>query len=291
MEVETMFSVEIDKDVEDTINWFTNNYPKEISGWLVGSIEKDIIKVTDMLIPHQEVGGASVDTDGKALIQLRKEYGDKCLKIIGHFHSHNTMTNFWSTTDEDFMKQYMETREKALFIVSSKSNGHRVRLELRNPVNLTIDDIDYSIGGEEIDILGERLKKVIDEKVTEIKTTTTHDNYLKNKEDVVIFGSNPTTFSRENESYTYGLSDKEINEMIKFYNKKNKVVVSGLSNYQYGMLEGIGRHEAFIQNNKWEMEFNPKNKGEARRIMKQVREDLKEKGVYDFEKELEDLGY
>lgn len=292
METKIRFRVEIDKDVEDIINWFTQNYPKEISGWMVGTINKDLIRIKKLLIPHQEVGGASVDTDGKSLIKLRKEYGDECLKIIGHFHSHNTMTNFWSITDETFISQYMETRDRALFLVSSKSNGHRIRLELRNPVNLSIDDIGYSVCGDEVDILGEELKKVIEEKVTECKeiaTSGVYDGYDSHGNEL-IYASKPKSFSRENESYTIGLSNEEINKMINFYNKSNRVVVSDLSPYQYGTLENLGKHTSYLQNNTYQMEFIPKSKEEAIILMKEIREELKS-GNYDIERELEDLGY
>lgn len=292
METKIGFRVEIDKEVEDIINWFTQNYSKEISGWMVGTIDKDLIKVTKLLIPHQEVGGASVDTNCSALVKLRKEYGDECLKIIGHFHSHNTMTNFWSTTDEVFISQYMETREKALFLVSSKSNGHRIRLELRNPVKLSIDDIEYSVSGNEIDILGEELKKVIEEKVTECKVVANNGTYPNNYGvDELIYSSDSVSLRKEKENYEIGLSNEEINKMINFYNKNNRVVIKNLTSYQYGRLEDLGEHDAYVLNNKWEMDFKVKNKEEAIRIMKEAREELKIAGDYDIERELEDLGY
>ncbi len=299
METEIMFRVEIDKEVNDKMDWFTQNYDKEISGWLVGDIEKDLIKITDILIPHQEVGGASVDTDGKSLIKLRKEYGDKCLKIIGHYHSHNTMSNFWSTTDESFISQYMEQRERGLFIVSSKGGGHRVRLELRVLVNLSIDELEYSVGGVEDDILGEELRKVIKEKITENKNIVVVDPIYNRGSCKRIYGSRPLSNNRNNENFTLGLTKQEINKIITFYNKKNRVVISDLTPYQYGRLEDLGKHDCDVVEGVWTMDFKPKNKKDAQRIMREARGELmrdnwmakEDKNSNDIMRDLEEMDH
>jgi len=86
--------VKIKKEVEDKIKWLTHNYAEEISAFLTGEIKEDIITIDGMLFPHQDVSHASIEVEPKNLIKLRKEYGDECKRIIGHWHSHNTMQSF-----------------------------------------------------------------------------------------------------------------------------------------------------------------------------------------------------
>jgi len=182
MEVEQKFEVEIKKELIDKIEWFTNNYDKEIGAWLVGEITDEKIVIEDILIPYQEVSGVSVDTDGKALVRLRKEYGERCSKIIGHWHSHNTMGTSWSRTDEEFIEQFTEPRTIAVFIVSSKAEKHLVRLELCKPVRVSLDNLDYTIVGEDSEF-DEAMQKIIDEKLEEKQIVTTqiypYSHYLE----------------------------------------------------------------------------------------------------------------
>ena len=51
---EEIRKIEIEKEVDDKINWFTHNYEQEISGWLVGEFTKDLITITDILIRSEE---------------------------------------------------------------------------------------------------------------------------------------------------------------------------------------------------------------------------------------------
>ena len=92
----------------DKINWFVNNYEKEISGWIEGTVDEEGFYLKDLLIPHQDVTSGSVDTEPVDLVKLRKEYKTRCQNIIGHYHSHNTMNAFWSATDETFIQEFLK---------------------------------------------------------------------------------------------------------------------------------------------------------------------------------------
>lgn len=180
METEQIFEVKIKKELEDKLNWFTHNYDKEIGAWLIGKITENKIIIEDFLIPHQEVDCASVDTDGKSLVKLRKEYGDKCKKIIGHWHSHNTMGAFWSLDDESFIEEFSEPREIAVFIVSSKTDRHLIRLEINKPLKVSLDKLDYSIAFDNPKLKKE-LRKIIKEKVIETESIFSYrDNWEQN---------------------------------------------------------------------------------------------------------------
>ena len=103
-EVKHNIQIQIKRDVDDKIRWLTANYKEEISAFLTGDIKDGKIIIDGLLFPHQDVTSGSVDTDAKSLIKLRKEYGDECIRIIGHWHSHNTMGAFWSGTDDTFIE-------------------------------------------------------------------------------------------------------------------------------------------------------------------------------------------
>jgi len=292
-----MFRVEIDKEIEDKIEWFTHNYPEEISGWLVGEIKPNLITITDILFPYQEVGGASVDTTPQALIKLRKEYGDKCLSIVGHWHSHNTMGNFWSTTDDTFIKEYMEQREKAIFIVSSKSNGSRLRVEVRNPISMSIDCCEYFVMSDEDDPLGDELREMIEEKVT--KASTTVVSYGKNS-GYSAYGAIPLRDGDEVVDYTglEGLTEYE-QECFKddidrrvHYNKKRRIVsVIGLSMSQVTSLEDFGPSDVQPCGDLFDMSFKVAGKKPAKRIMKDVKSFLVEQDEINNYNVAEDGGY
>ncbi len=223
MEADQNFEILISKELEDKINWLVNNYDNEIGAWLIGEITNESILIEDFLIPNQDVSGASVDTSGKALVELRKEYGDKCKKIIGHWHSHNTMGNSWSTTDEDFMKEFVAPRERAVFIVSSQSDKHRIRLELTKPFKISLDELEYKIPYEDSKI-GNKLKKIISKKCTE-----------KNRSDVYICGKNGIW--SETIPTTEKLTKKEVNKMIFYNNKNHNVTIKHLTLNQFYQLE------------------------------------------------------
>jgi len=135
-------------------------YKHELMGFLIGEVKKGDIYLSEVLLPDQQVSNASVNCSGNALICLIKKYKDKCSKIIGHWHSHTSMGCFWSVTDEYDIQNYMETRNLKVFIVSSNGN-HLIRVELRDPINLTLDSCQYFLKSTKIDMLKSRIKKII----------------------------------------------------------------------------------------------------------------------------------
>ena len=295
-----VFKIEIDKDVEDRIQWFVNNYKEEISGWLVGDITPELISVEEIIFPFQEVGGASVDTTPQALIKLRKEYGDKCLKIIGHWHSHNTMKSFWSSTDDNFINEYMQQREKGLFIVSSKSEGSRLRFELRKPVNLSMDQLDYDVVTDEEDVLGSELKAIIEEKVTKKTPVITvgrnihymgHGGYSAFGNINIQPGDQILGAEGVETDYKEMCRNDDIDRRIRYNKKKRAVEVIGLALSQTADLEDCGRNEITQCDGAFDMSFEVAGKKQAKRIMKDVKEYLKTQAEEEAYNEGYDGGY
>lgn len=161
---EAVVPVTMSLEFYNKITYLSKEYPKEIGGWITGKFSDEGIFLEDLLIPKQEVTYGSVDISAGAGVELLKEFKDKCKKIVGHFHSHHTMGCSWSGIDETLMKEHMGPRKRYIFIVSSEGD-HRIRLELKEPFRLSIDNLDYEVIDENYDKIKEKLLKEIEKKV------------------------------------------------------------------------------------------------------------------------------
>ncbi len=95
-ECKVKLPIYLDSQLDMKLRYLSRSLDTEIAGWLTGEITKEGIFIKDILIPEQEVGGASVDISPSAGAKLRTEFGDKCTKIIGHWHSHCDFGTSWS---------------------------------------------------------------------------------------------------------------------------------------------------------------------------------------------------
>ena len=161
------FDVVLSKRVKAIMDYYSNNYEKEIGGFIVGKIEDDKVYLEDILFPSQSVSTGEVDITAKDFTLMRKEYGDKCLDIIGNWHSHNSMGCFWSATDEnECNKIFMESNNVGVFVVSSKGE-HLIRIDINKPFNISMDKLTYEV--EEDEEFIEEMKKIIEDKVKKTK--------------------------------------------------------------------------------------------------------------------------
>jgi hypothetical protein len=133
---------------KEKIDWISNFYDKEVNGFITGVIGDGEIILEDVLFPYQESGSGSAEVTGANLVKMRKEYKDKCKKIIGEWHSHHSMGAFWSGDDDKVIEDFAEPRETTIFIVSSKGH-HLVRLEMRKPFKLSINNLSYETEASE----------------------------------------------------------------------------------------------------------------------------------------------
>lgn len=275
------------KEVEEKINWFTHNYEEEISGWLIGEVKDGLIHIKEIIFPHQEVTGGTVDTTGGDLVRLRKEYGDKCLEIIGHWHSHNTMPTFWSTTDEEFMDEHSEQRPFSLFIVSGKEQRHRVKIMLNNPFKINMDNLDYQVWDNNPE-LSKELEEVIKTKVKKREVvsvspsrayySTNTDNqrgvYDYDRPDWYSTSNNPKEFNELN-------FDEEItaraNDCIGFDDENFTITISNIKKDIAESLikETKGRkHELFDDDGLCVLKYRSKTKDKAITLVRQIKDIL-----------------
>lgn len=273
-EIEFDVNIVMKKTFKDKIDWLSSNYDKEIAGFIFGEIKEDGIYLEDLLIPEQEAGGGSVTLQGKELVKLRKEYGDKCKKILGEWHSHNSMGAFWSSTDEDdFIKPFAKPRKVTLFIVSSEGK-HLIRMEIRKPFFMSLDKLPYVVEEEEDNKLKKLLEKEIKKKVTEEVVTQSsvmggYSGYGR------TYGSSSGfplfTKFKNNEKE----AKQKLSGMWKFYNNGNILEIAELTEEQAGSLEENFKDlEPIIRGGEYYdyiVEFRFKNKEEAIDGMKEIR--------------------
>jgi hypothetical protein len=159
-------NIVMSRELKEKLDYLNTNYPKEVAGYITGKFDRNQIYLKDLLVPEQEVGYSCVDIFGKSTPKVRKEYGDKCKEIICKWHSHHNMGAFWSGSggDEDDITQWMGPRDAFLFMVSGKGN-HRIRLEMRKPFFLSLDNLPYEVEWNE-KIVAE-MEKVIKTKLKE----------------------------------------------------------------------------------------------------------------------------
>lgn len=253
----------------EKINWFIQNYDMEIGAFIEGKITEDAIILDDLLIPEQEADKGGIEISGSHLVKLRKEYKKRCKNIIGEWHSHNDMRAFWSATDEEFIKAFSERKEISVYVVSSKDDGHLVRVEVRNPFFISIDKVGFEVDQRESKI-GKILQKEIDKKVKEpvyrTSTPTTKSSFFS-------IPNIPDIRKGKNKEI-----NKQINKMMKYFNNTKIVEVYDLSWY---WSESLKEHfKSFFPRIKQEsqdnfmVEFEFLDKNKAIDGMKEIREYL-----------------
>ena len=276
-EVEYAIKIRIKKDVEDKIRWFTHNYKEEISAYLTGEIKGGEVIIDGMLFPHQDVTSGSVDTEGKNLVKMRKEYGDECLRIIGHWHSHNTMGAFWSGTDDEFIKSYSLTKEICVFFVSSTKSRHRVKLVMNKPFEISLDNLDYEIiwNNQKFE---KNLRKIIDEKVTKkVYETDGWEDYKG--------GLDTAENSGLESNFVKNYSKVRIKEAIKYSAETGNIYVKNLN---LGEAEGLCTNskgynpEVIRDGGLYEVLYKTNNKQKAIELIREIKLYLEEM----FEEEL-----
>ena len=261
--MEVKLKIVMEPKFKETIDWFSNEYDKEIGGWIEGTITEDEIRLKGLLIPHQTSGHSSVDMTTKQIIQLRKEYGNKCANIIGEWHSHAKLGAFWSITDDDFVKQYMAPREIGIFIVSSEGK-HLIKVEIKKPFAMSLDKLGYVYERVESE-LGKELKGAIKQKITEPVYAT---NLV-----------NRSNGYRKKSQYDSGIKII-VDGMVQYFNNGNVVKINGLSWYYADEVEREFEHlkpktENIGNGTSYNLIFKFKNKKEATDFIKDVKEVLR----------------
>ena len=158
------YKVVMSRKFKDIIDWMSSNYDKEIGGFIIGKIEDDMLLLEDLIFPEQEADKGGIDFSTTQISGLMREHPEECNRIMGEWHSHNTMGCFWSGVDEGLINSFSEHRKLTVYIVSSKGK-HLVRVEYREPfITFSLNDIGFCVINHDIE---NEMKEIIESKVKE----------------------------------------------------------------------------------------------------------------------------
>ena len=176
-------TINISPMLQHKLDIMTSEYSVEVGGYLTGRVEEGNVYIDDILIPPQIVTGGSVNIEPGDQIALYKKYGTKCQKIIGHFHSHNTMGCFWSNVDLVNMRNIMGYKDFYVFIVGSVKK-YLVKICTKKPFKAEFDNVDLYIKSTRLDgvrkmidgILGLNNDQYVSEDVSEVEVVDEDEN-------------------------------------------------------------------------------------------------------------------
>jgi proteasome lid subunit RPN8/RPN11 len=190
--------IQITKELNDKLK-ILGEYEFEIAGWLLGEVKDKQIYLDDLIIPEQEAGKASVDINQEGILDTLKNHKDKMKRIIGHFHTHNSMGAFWSGQDEDNMKTLIRNKNYFVFVViSSKADEgkfYQARVIVNSPFEIS-QECDLIVEDKSLDVLREKIKTLVSNKVKQYKPDITqYKTFGIDVSDPLIFTEKTTTIT------------------------------------------------------------------------------------------------
>ena len=134
------FRVTIDAEALERIWHWTDLAKGEFS--CLGQVADDVL-VHDVQLFHQTCTSASTDIDQQALAQFLCQH-QRPEKVRAWIHSHGSLNVFWSQQD-DACIEGLENETFLLSIVVNKRRDMKCRLDIWQPVRLTLDDISVEV--------------------------------------------------------------------------------------------------------------------------------------------------
>ena len=125
-------------------------YAKHATGEISGiGVEKENV-IYDIAIFEQKCSTSDTELDMEDLVKyitkLANENPDKVEHMKVWWHSHSNMGCFWSSTDDDNIKNMMDNMKKLISIVVNKKGEFKTRIDLQFEDNiLTLDELDLEI--------------------------------------------------------------------------------------------------------------------------------------------------
>lgn len=163
-----------DRKAWQTINLYIQLAEGEISGLARGvlSPNKKVLHVSDVRIWPQECTSAETEvTSNDELVNLAlamQADGAAPEDICVWWHSHANMQSFFSTTDDATITNWVNNRFLCA-IVGNKAGDFKARIDVKEPIQYTIDEKDITIShaGENVpEELYNFVKNEIETKVT-----------------------------------------------------------------------------------------------------------------------------
>jgi hypothetical protein len=140
----------------------------EITGMgIVDRMGNDFL-VTDVLIVEQEAGEAHATMDEEGMNSLMEELirngrEQDLAKLNLWWHSHGSLSSFFSQTDEETIEKWSFTNY-LISLVVNKKREYSARLDLKQPVKVSIDlpvSVHYTFPADEWSLLKEEVAKKV----------------------------------------------------------------------------------------------------------------------------------
>ena len=128
--------VEIDAEAMEAIRQWTHLARGEFS--CLGVVTDDLF-IESVHLFEQSCTDASTELDPAALAKFLTRC-DQPEKVRGWFHSHASMKTFWSQTDNECIEA-LQNESFLVSIVVNKAGDLRCRVDLYQPVRLTLDEV------------------------------------------------------------------------------------------------------------------------------------------------------
>lgn len=147
----------------------------EVSG--LGQVVREDNKliVTDIFLLDQNCSASSTTITEEGLAKFMVECVQKDMDtstIRLWWHSHADMSVFWSNTDQKTIKELAGDFPWMLSIVGNKAGEYLTRLDITDPVIVSLDKLPLSVFIPTDKELEKQIQRELKEKVTAIKTRT-----------------------------------------------------------------------------------------------------------------------
>jgi proteasome lid subunit RPN8/RPN11 len=243
------------KDFSKIINYAKASYEAvkgEIGGMAIVTVTKDDdYLISNPVILKQEVTGSTCTLDKTSLAN----YYTKAMGSFGTsikflwWHSHANGSCFWSSTDEEAIKEYSGSTWSISLVVNIKSD-YRLRIDWWKPVAVKLDKVDLEITGHTEKIpanIEAEVQKLVSEETTAVATTSPNGN-LVNRNYTYYNGWGQRAVSYA-EMYFTG-EDAHLNWDMKYFHKRALIEAQeALESFSADVMGYLDMKGAFLKAN------------------------------------------
>jgi hypothetical protein len=130
--------------------------------------------ITDVFLVEQTAGSGSTEMDDEGVARLLialEEAGEDSSQLRCWVHSHGDMDTFWSATDEQCIRG-LNNGAWVLSWVTNKVDADRLRLDVFEPVRVTVDHLDLQVDVDDLGLAAwcaEQFAEKVDERPTFVR--------------------------------------------------------------------------------------------------------------------------
>jgi len=154
-------------EAKQKLDLYVDATTDEISGLGKVIVRNKKLYIEDIYLLKQESGGSSTELDQESVAEFMTEMmarNEPLESLKLWWHSHGTMGVFWSGTDEDTARKFGNGWMMSLVV--NRKGEYKSRLDVYEPVDLVVDNIELDVALRFNEELRERIKAEVAEKVS-----------------------------------------------------------------------------------------------------------------------------